>query len=151
MKSVFKFLYHLFRMIWLWFKPLPIGVRVLMVRDEKIFLVKHIYEDYWYVPGGTVERGETLEQSVRREAWEEAGATLNDLQLFGVYSHTEFRKSSHIVVFTSQNFILNGESDHEIEASGFYPLIDLPDKMSPGVFHRIEEYKAGNGTSFGTW
>lgn len=151
MKPFFKFLYHLFRMIWLWLKPLPMGVRVIMVRDEQIYLVKHIYEDYWYVPGGTVERGETLEQSIRREAWEEAGATLNDLQLFGVYSHIEFKKSSHIVVFTSQDFSLNGESDLEIEASGFYPLMDLPENISPGVLHRIEEFKIGKRVSFGTW
>ena len=132
-------------------KPLPIGVRVLLIRDEKIFLVKHIYEDYWYVPGGTVERGETLEQSVRREAWEEAGANLNDLQFLGVYSSIEFKKSNHIVVFFSSDFDLTGESDHEIETSGFYPLDDLPDNMSPGVLNRIEEFKAGKRIGFGTW
>ena len=151
MKSLFKFLYHAFRMIWLWMKPLPIGVRVLMVRDDKIFLVKHFYEDYWYIPGGTVERGETLEQSVRREAWEEAGATLKDLRLFGVYSHVELKKSSHIAVFITQDFDLNGESDHEIESSGFYPLTDLPENMSPGSLHRIEEFMAEERTEFGAW
>ena len=138
-------------MIWLWMKPLPIGVRVLMVNDDKVFLVKHIYEDYWYIPGGTVERGETLEQSIRREAWEEAGATLNELQLFGVYSSTEFKKSSHIAVFISQDFDLTGKSDHEIEASGFYPLGNLPENMSPGTLHRIEEFMAGDRTKFGPW
>jgi len=151
MKSLFKFLYHTFRMIWLWMKPLPIGVRVLMVSDGKVFLVKHVYEDYWYIPGGTVERGETLEQSVRREAWEEAGAMLKDLQLFGVFSSLELKKSSHIVVFISQDFDLTGQSDHEIEASGFYNLDDLPENMSPGTLHRIEEFKAGKRTEFGNW
>jgi 8-oxo-dGTP pyrophosphatase MutT (NUDIX family) len=138
-------------MIWLWVKPLPIGVRILLVNNDRIYLVKHIYEDYWYIPGGTVERGETLEQSVRREAWEEAGATLNDLQFFGAYSYVEIKKSSHIAVFISQNFILNGESDHEIESSGYFPLDNLPENMSPGSFHRIEEFKAGKRPGFGIW
>ncbi len=40
----------------------------------------------WAIPGGLVEEGETVEQTVRREMKEETGLELADLRLFGVYS-----------------------------------------------------------------
>lgn len=43
----------------------------------------------WCVPSGIVEPGETSEQAARREAIEEAGAIVGDLQYVGCYRITE--------------------------------------------------------------
>ena len=52
-----KVFYQVFRLILQLFNPMTHGVRALMVRDDQVLLVRHIYEDKWYLPGGLVERG----------------------------------------------------------------------------------------------
>lgn len=52
------------------------GERPLMVRHRR---------RAWEFPGGHRETGEDLWATARREAWEEAGATLGELRLMGHY------------------------------------------------------------------
>ena len=138
-------------MLWLLFKPVSIGVRILMVKDGQVVLVKHVYEPYWYLPGGAVEHGETLESAVRREALEETGATLHELALFGVYSNNEGGKMDHIAVFISPHFELTCQGDDEIEYCRLFPLNALPEKVSPGSANRICEYLDAKDGSYGDW
>ena len=126
MKFLIRYIYQASRMLWLLFKPISVGVRLLMVSDEQVLLVKHVYEPDWYLPGGAVEQKETLETAARREAQEETGAKLIDLRLFGAYTNYERGKSDHIVVFLSQEFELTCEGDDEIEFCRFFHLKALP-------------------------
>ncbi len=150
--SVFsKYFYKISRTLWLLLKPLSFGVRILMVRDQNILLVKHVYQDQWFLPGGLIERGETVENAVRREAAEEVGASLQDLSLFGVYTHFEFGKSDHVIVFISRDFSLNGQSDDEIECLQFFDLNALPEDLSPGSRKQIEKFTRGDEPTYGIW
>jgi ADP-ribose pyrophosphatase YjhB (NUDIX family) len=151
MKFLIRYLYQASRMLWLVFKPVSLGVRLLLVEDGQVVLVKHVYEPYWYLPGGAVERDETLESAVRREAQEEAGASLTDLRLFGVYTNYERGKSDHIVVFLSQRFEVTCLGDDEIEACRSFPLDALPEALSSGSASRIREYLDGKTGVFGDW
>jgi ADP-ribose pyrophosphatase YjhB (NUDIX family) len=148
---IIKILYQVFRLILQLFSPMTHGVRALLVRDGQVLLVRHIYEDQWYLPGGLVERGETLEGAVRREVREEVGAELQELALFGVFSNFEQRWQDYITVFVSQDFQLNGESDHEIERMSFFPLDSLPEKVNLGSRNRVDEYRCGETMRFGAW
>ena len=64
------------RAYWIVFRPLTLGVRVLIVRGDEVLLIQHSYQPGWFIPGGLVERGEALEQAAQREAHEEVGAEL---------------------------------------------------------------------------
>ncbi len=133
-------------------RPVTIGVRLLLVQNGEILLVKHTYQRQWYLPGGKVERGETLEGSARREANEEVGATLGALRLLGVYSNFYEARSDHIVVFVCDDLTLTGKTDHEIERFAWFPLGQLPEGVSPGSRHRIAEYAHWDGKSVvGLW
>jgi 8-oxo-dGTP pyrophosphatase MutT (NUDIX family) len=151
MRFLIRYIYQASRMLWLFFKPISVGVRVLMVKDEQVLLVKHVYQPDWYLPGGAVEQHETLEQAAQREAQEETGATIQDICLFGVYTNYEHGKSDHIIVYLSQDFELTGEGDDEIEFCGLFPFDTLPEKISPGSANRIQEYLAGKIGNHGDW
>lgn len=146
-----RLLYRANRWRWRLTRPLTVGVRVLMVRDGGVLLVRHTYQDHWYLPGGGVMRGETLEQAARREAREETGASLDDLSLFGVYTSFQESKSDHVAVFLCRGFSATGASDGEIAAVALFPLDALPADASPGTRRRIGEYLAGRSGCFGPW
>ena len=138
---------------WWWLtRPITVGVRLLPVQNGRVLLVKHTYQESWYLPGGMVERGETLEEAVRREAAEELGATLGALRLFGVYTNFFQHKSDHVAVFVCEDFTLTGETDVEIERYGFFQLDALPPGTSPGSLRRIQAYLDGiEAGRFGRW
>ena len=138
--------------VWWWItRPHTAGVRVLLERDGEVVLVKHTYRPDWHMPGGGVDRGESLEQAARREALEEVGAKLGSVQLLGVYSNFWNRRTDHVAVFICNDFELSGESDWEIAEVKWFPIIDLPAATSPGTARRMAEYNAGERPGFGRW
>ncbi|MBN1640732.1 MAG: NUDIX domain-containing protein [Anaerolineae bacterium] len=151
MSRLRRFGYRCLRLWWGLRRPVTVGVRVVLIRDEHVLLVKHTYQDAWYVPGGGVQRGETLVQAARREAKEEVGATLGTLWLLGVYTNLYEGKSDHVAVFVCTDYTLSGRTDGEIERFAFYALDALPAGTSPGTRRRLEEFAAGGGVHVGEW
>jgi 8-oxo-dGTP pyrophosphatase MutT (NUDIX family) len=107
-----------------------------------VLLVRHTYQSQWYLPGGGVKRGETLEQAIGREAAEEVGATLGEVQLLGVYTNFYEYKSDHVIVFVCDDVVVQGTHSHEIERYGFFTFDALPPDTSPGSRRRIAEYRS---------
>ena len=69
--------------------------RVLMQhRDNKAGIY---FPDYWSVPGGLVEQGESIEQGARREFLEETGYQLSQL-VFLYPEHRTRPDGSHVAV-----------------------------------------------------
>ena len=106
-----RILYRLFQVYLFIVRPLTLGVRVMLIRDGKVLLVRQTYMDGWFMPGGRIEKNETTEQAARREAREEVGAELHSLSLLGVYSNFKEWKSDHNVLFLSEDFDLAGGHD----------------------------------------
>ena len=152
MSLKYRLLYLLARCYWRIFKPLTLGVKLMLIEDEQIWLVQHSYQPGWFLPGGGVKRNELLETAVRREAQEELGAELGDLHLFGVYTNDSQYKNDHVVVFYCHHFTIGTADKAEIRAVRPFPLSQLPPDLSQGTRRRIEEYLAGHlKAAVGIW
>jgi len=124
----------------------------LLIQEDKVLLVKHSYQDEWFLVGGGIKRSETLVEAARREAMEEAGATLVDLAFIGIYTNTFHLRTDHVAVFLCKDFSYTGENDWEIEKIELFSLNALPEKISPGIRRRIEDYRTGlENPKFGEW
>lgn len=147
-----RLLYFGYRIYCFFFRPRTLGVRVMLIQNGKVLLVRQTYMPGWFMPGGGVKRGETLEQAVRREAHEEVGAQMGELKLLGAYTHFGERKSDHNVLFLCTDFTLSGKPDKEIAEIQFFPFDSLPDELFPAHRRRVEEYRDGREIpQFGEW
>jgi 8-oxo-dGTP pyrophosphatase MutT (NUDIX family) len=151
MKRLLRLAYRLLMVYWFIRRPITVGVRVILVHQKRVLLVRHTYQDAWYFPGGGVKQGETLEEAIRREAAEEAGLSLGELALFGVYTSFHEYKNDHITVFTCDEFQQSGKKDREIELVQFFALDELPADLAPGCRRRMQEYLAGTRGNYGAW
>jgi ADP-ribose pyrophosphatase YjhB (NUDIX family) len=66
-------------------------VGALIVRDGRVLLARRgrePYRDWWDVPGGFMEAGETPEEAVAREVAEESGLEVKSLELLAIFPDT---------------------------------------------------------------
>jgi 8-oxo-dGTP pyrophosphatase MutT (NUDIX family) len=147
-----RLLYLGFRIYCFIFRPTAIGVRIMLIRDGQVLLVRQTYIPGWFMPGGGVKRGETLEKAARREVREEIGAELGELSLLGSYTYFGEHKSDHNALFLCTDFTVNWKEDREIAEARFFPLDDLPEGLADGHRQRLEEYRTGAEIpQFGEW
>jgi len=153
MKYWVRLAYRLYRLHWRITRPFIIGVRIILVQEGKVLLVRHTYQHHWYFPGGAVKKGETLLTAAGREAAEEAGVTWRETpRLQGMYTSFYESKNDHIAVFVCENFVVGHATDRwEIDACHFFPLDALPADISPACARRLEEYRRGPGPYVGEW
>jgi 8-oxo-dGTP pyrophosphatase MutT (NUDIX family) len=65
MKPLPRLIYLFNRLIWRITSPTTVGVRLILERDQTVLLVQHTYQPHWYLPGGGVKKGETIEAGHR--------------------------------------------------------------------------------------
>lgn len=63
-----------------------VGVGVFIHKDGKLLLQKRRDNNCWADHGGCVEIGEAVEETAKRELYEETGLIANRLELIGVFS-----------------------------------------------------------------
>lgn len=147
-----KLLYLGFKIYCFIFRPVRMGVRVMMIQDDKVLLIRHTYLNGWFMPGGGVNRNESLEQAARREAKEETGAELGEITLLGVFTNYLQWKTDHTVVFLCKDFKITGKSDAEIAEMQFFLLSELPKSVYPSHRKLLDAYKSGEiKSNFGEW
>jgi ADP-ribose pyrophosphatase YjhB (NUDIX family) len=126
---------------------MTLGVRAIVVNEsEKIFLVEHSYVTGWHLPGGGVETGETLLQSLERELMEEGGITLlAPPSLHGVFHNARASRRDHVAVYVVRDFRQEGgpRHRHEIINHGFFALDALPEGTTRGTRARLAEVFSG--------
>ena len=128
---------------WRFARGLTMGVRAVVIdSDRGIFLVKHSYAEGWHLPGGGVEPGETLFESLTRELAEEGNIEILGVPaLHGVLFHPRYSSRDHIAIFVVRNFRQTSvpAPNREIVAHGFFPPDALPPDATAGTRARIAE------------
>jgi ADP-ribose pyrophosphatase YjhB (NUDIX family) len=76
-----------------------IGVGVLLIRDEKLLLVKRKYNPdagFWSIPGGHLNLGERTQHAAEREAYEETGFKVKTKSLAGIIDKIMYDENDRI-------------------------------------------------------
>lgn len=113
------------------FRNPSLTVDGVVIKDGKIVLIRRGRDPgrgLYALPGGFVEYGESVENSVVREVWEETGLETEPLDLVGVYSDPSRDPRGHIVSLVFLLRAVGGElrAGDDAETVGVFDLADLP-------------------------
>lgn len=132
-------------------QPIIMTAASILIFNEKgqILLQKRKDNGCWGYPGGSMELGESFEETARREALEETGLTVKSMQVFDIASgkknYYQYPNGDEVyiaeVVFVSHEWEgqLNMQKSEVLEQK-FFDLTHLPEGMSPMNIEMIQKY-----------
>jgi 8-oxo-dGTP pyrophosphatase MutT (NUDIX family) len=126
-------------------RKVTFGVRVIILRNNKVLLIKHPYDDFWVLPGGGVKNNETARSAAVREAEEETGYRIgSDVKKLGVYKNFSHSKKDYVSVYVAESKRFESISNQsllgkiEVQKLQWFELSKLP-KTSAATGRRLAE------------
>lgn len=135
---------RLFHSYFLLARPMTLGVRALIhdAGDNTVFLIRHTYVPGWQLPGGGVERGETMIEALAREVEEEGNIVWRSPPVLrSVHLNRQASPRDHVALYLVTDFEQLGPRlpDREIAEAGFFRLEALPPETTPATRRRLAE------------
>lgn len=101
---------------------------IVVYRGKILVLYKNFYDHFhgWVLPKGTVEPGESYEQTALREVKEEGGSVANIVKYIGDTHYSfkvgneEIEKTVKWYLMSTKSFYSKPQKDEFFEDSGFY-------------------------------
>jgi 8-oxo-dGTP diphosphatase len=114
-----------------------IGVNALIFEEGRVLLAHRRDIDWWNLPGGGMELGETVEEAICREVREETGLEIVVEYLVGVYSKPQKQE----VVLTFRCRIISGTltATEESRECRYFAPDALPLNTLPKHRQRVED------------
>jgi len=125
---------------------------VIMAKyEDKWILVRHKDRSTWEIPGGHIEKNETIENAAKRELYEETGAKEFNLNPVSIYSVTRENIETFGFLYYGEVFCLDSLPNSEIEEIKLvddldedltYPLIQplLAEKVMKYLNNKTRNY-----------
>ncbi|MHC1548267.1 NUDIX domain-containing protein [Phyllobacterium sp. K27] len=129
-------------------RPMTLGARGVVLNEatNSVFLIRHTYVAGWQFPGGGVETGHTVEQTLAKELMEEGNIELTGRpELFAIYHNAHASKRDHVALYICKSFrqVAPFLANREIAEAGFFKLDDLPEETTPSTRQRLAEILGG--------
>jgi ADP-ribose pyrophosphatase YjhB (NUDIX family) len=139
---------RLFHFYFVMRRPMTLGARGLVhdAASSSIFLIRHTYVPGWQLPGGGVEAGETMEEALARELFEEGNIELSGPPMLrSLHFNARSSRRDHVGFYLVTAFRQSGPRmpDREIAEARFFPLDALPEATTPATLRRIREVFEG--------
>ena len=122
------------------------GVRVIITNSEKIFLIKHWYDNFWVLPGGGVKKNESVFDAAKRETEEEAGLLLKgNLIKVGKYQNNTKGKNDIVYIVACNKWSNSSKKRRlidkiEVQKGNWFDFNHLP-QISRSTSKRLAEYR----------
>lgn len=117
--------------------------------------MRHSYIAGWYLPGGGVDRGETLSEAACRELREETGIVAEaPPALLGVYLNPRGGGRDHVGLFHLSAWREGPDylaPNREIAEAAFFSADALPEEVSAATARRLAAFRAGGIDAAGHW
>lgn len=122
---------------------LQVGASVIVVDAQGRILLQLRSDNHsWSYAGGSIELDENVEDTARRELFEETGLIAEKLELFGVFSGKELHYvypngdevSNVDIVYVCRQYsgALKCQKG-EVDALEFFPIDQIPENLSPPI------------------
>ena len=132
-------------------RPVLLVGGALLVLDEKkrLLMMKRSDNGCWGIPGGSNEPGEVVEDTARRETFEETNLEVRDMSLLGVFSGPElFYKYPNgdevynvTIVYLSRDWHGAVKLNDEHTEWRWFAAHEIPEDLSPPIKPVIELFR----------
>jgi len=110
-------------------KGYSLGVGGVVIKNNKVLLVRRLQSDHngpWTIPGGYVEKDETIDTAVKREVLEEAGVKTEIKGIIAVRSRIHKDENSMYLIFLLETKDEKPTPDlTEVDAAQFFSLVEV--------------------------
>jgi len=118
-----------------------LSVNAIIVKDNKVLLVKRRDRDMWRIPGGEVSLGETIDEAMVRLIRSKLGLAIAIRRVTGLYSKPI--QNELVVVFEAELIDEREEPNlsYNYQEYNYFALDELPEKLPDKNEERLRDFK----------